>query len=99
MLVHTVFFYLKDEVSESRAAAFAEDVNTLGAIETVKHIWVGTPAATADRPVIDKGYAVGLTTVFESLADHDVYQDHELHHAFIARNKDIWAKVQIYDAD
>ncbi len=99
MLVHTVYFYLKDEVTESQAAAFAEDVKTLGGIETVKHIWVGTPAATPERPVIDNSYGVGLTTVFDSLADHDVYQVHELHLSFIARNKDLWAKVQIYDAD
>lgn len=96
MLVHTVLFWLKPGQD---AAAFRAQVETLGGIPTLKGFWVGTPAATAKRPVIDDSYAVCLTTVFDSVADHDVYQDHPLHLAFLAANKDRWSRVQVYDAD
>jgi hypothetical protein len=95
MLVHTVFFWLKP--GQDRAA-FLDQVKTLAGIPTLKHCWVGTPASTDKRPVIDRSYDVGLTTVFASVADHDVYQEHPIHLAFLAANQDRWTKVQVYDA-
>ena len=96
MLVHTVLFWLKP--GQDRAA-FQAQVETLAGIPTLKAFWVGTPAATAKRPVIDTSYDVCLTTVFDSVADHDVYQEHALHLAFLSNNKDRWQRVQVYDAD
>ena len=40
-----------------------------------------------------------LTVLFESIADHDVYQTHPLHDEFIANNKDSWASVAVHDAE
>ncbi|MCZ6673350.1 MAG: Dabb family protein [Verrucomicrobia bacterium] len=99
MLVHTVFFYLKVDVTEEQTAAFVKQVEELGSIETVHSIHVGTPAATPKRPIIQADYAVGLTVLFNSLEDHDVYQVHQVHNDFIASNSHLWEKVVIYDAD
>jgi hypothetical protein len=40
-----------------------------------------------------------LTVLFESIADHDVYQTHPLHDEFIANNKDSWSSVAVHDAE
>ena len=99
MLVHSVFFYLKPDVSEEQTAAFMKQVEGLGSIETVQSLHVGSPAATPKRPVIQSDYSVGLTVLFKSLVDHDVYQVHQVHNDFIANNSHLWDKVVIFDAD
>jgi hypothetical protein len=70
-----------------------------GDIETVDSIYIGTPAATPDRPVIQKNYDVALTVVLKSLEDHDVYQEHQIHLDFVKNNSHRWESVVIYDAD
>ncbi|MCB1122179.1 MAG: Dabb family protein [Verrucomicrobiae bacterium] len=99
MLVHSVFFTLKDGLSEAEKAHFIEQVGTLGNIPTVDSIYIGTPAATPDRPVIRKDYDVALTVLLKSLDDHDVYQEHQIHLDFIKNNSKFWESVIIFDAD
>ena len=99
MLVHTVFFYLKPEVTEQQKADFLQGIHMLKEIPTVKGFYVGTPAATPDRPVIDKSYGAALTVIFDDVAGHDVYGPHKIHDAFIAKYKHLWERVAVYDAD
>jgi inactivated superfamily I helicase len=47
--------------------------------------------------VIDQSYAWGLVEHFDSLADHDVYQEHPLHLEFLERFQQAWERVQVYD--
>jgi hypothetical protein len=97
MFVHTVFFWLKPDVSPTARAALLQDCRQLlEKIPTVQQIWAGTPVPSP-RPVVDGSYAVGLTVIFTDAAGHDVYQDHPLHLEFIARHKAIWQRVQVYD--
>ena len=100
MLVHTVFFWLKDSSPAGERQRLVEScLQLLGKIPTVRQIWAGPPAATPIREVIDASYDVGLTVVLDDLAAHDVYQEHPLHKEFIARHKEHWQRVQIYDFD
>jgi hypothetical protein len=98
MLIHTVFFWLNDDAPEGEQRRLVEDcMMLLGKVPGVRHIWAGPPAATPPRPVIDGSYNVGLTVVLDDLRAHDVYQEHPLHKEFIARRKEHWKRVQIYD--
>jgi hypothetical protein len=100
MLVHTVLFYFKPEVTEARIEACASDArNLLTKIETVKELYIGSPADTEVRPVSVLDFGLSLTVIFESLADHNSYQAHPLHDEFIANQKEIWDKVAVQDAD
>ena len=100
MLVHTVLFYFKPEKTEAQIEACASDAkNLLTKIETVKELYIGSPANTEIRPVSVRDFGLSLTVIFESLADHDVYQAHPLHDQFIANHKEIWDKVAVQDAD
>lgn len=98
MLVHTVFFYLRDDLTDTQRTAFRAGVESLKGIDAAAAVYVGAPANTAPRPVVDTGYDVGLTVIVEDVAAHDVYQDHAIHHAFVNEFKTYWERVQIYDA-
>ena len=99
MFIHTVYFWLKRELTDEQRKTFLEEgVNSLKNIESTTAVYTGVPANT-DRPVIDKSYDVGLTVVLQDLAAHDAYQEDQIHLDFIARFKDYWIKVQIYDAE
>ena len=99
MLVHTVFFWLKPELTAAQRAEFRRGVETLGDIKSVEKVYVGTPAATEKRPIIDDSYSVGLTVLCKDVAAHDAYQVDPIHLAFIDRCKSFWNRVQIYDAE
>lgn len=99
MLVHTVFFWLKPGVTSAQAADFKKGVEALGAIRSVEKVYVGTPARVPARPVTDQSFAVGLTVLCRDGAAHDAYQDDPIHHAFIAKYKDLWQRVVVYDAE
>lgn len=98
MLVHTVFFWLKEGSPAGERQRLTEScLQLLGKVPTVRRIWAGPPAKTPKRDVIDDSYDVGLTVVLDDLPAHDVYQEHPLHKEFIARHKEHWERVRIYD--
>ena len=99
MLVHTVYFWLKPELSAAQRADFRRGVESLGGIKTVEKLYVGTPARTQKRPIIDDTYSVALTVVCRDVAAHDAYQVDPIHLAFVNAFKTFWNRVQIYDAE
>lgn len=99
MLVHTVYFYLKSDLTAAQRETFRQEVAKLGTIPHVKAFYLGTPAAVTARPVVDLSFSFAITCLFENVAAHDVYQSHPDHLAFIARCKDLWSRVQVYDAE
>lgn len=98
MLVHSVFFWLRPDLSEAQRTAFAEALHRLEGIPSAHAVYVGTPAATPARPVIDASYDFALTVILKDLAAHDAYQADERHQDFLANHKANWSKVVIYDA-
>lgn len=98
MLVHVVAFWLVENLSDEQKADFRRGVESLGQIEDVKALYVGTPAATPPRPVIEGGYDFLLTVVLDDVAAHDRYQEHKLHQQFLADYKQWFKKVLVYDA-
>ena len=98
MLVHTVYFWLKPELTAAQRADFRKGVESLGGIKAVKAIYVGTPAKTTKRPIIDDSYSFALTVVCADVAGHDAYQVHQIHDKFRTECAPFWAKVVIYDA-
>jgi len=99
MLVHTVFFWLNKDLPGDKITEFRMGLETLTKIESAEAVYIGTPAATAERPVIDTSYDFCLTVVCKDVAAHDQYQIDPRHKAFIEQFKDCWKKVKIYDAD
>ena len=99
MLIHTVFFWLKKDLTDEDLTLFKEKLGSLEKISTVEHMFIGRPSATAKRPVIDDSYDFCLTVALKDLAAHDVYQEDPLHLAFIKNCSHMSDRVKIYDAD
>jgi hypothetical protein len=94
--VHTVFFWLKPDLTAPQTEQFKKGLKSLTAIDTVEHAYIGVPAAT-NRPIIDRSYSYALMLVFKDAKGHDDYQAHPVHDDFRKTCSDLWSKVLIYD--
>lgn len=98
MLYHSVYFWLKPDLTDAQRADFRRGVDSLAGIKSVEKLLVGVPAATTPRPVIDSSYSVALIVICKDVAAEAAYQVDPLHLAFVEKCKQYWTKVQIYDA-
>jgi hypothetical protein len=98
MLFHNVYFWLKPGLTPSQREEFRRGVESLAGIKAVDKVSVGGPAATGDRPVIERSYDVALIVQCRDIAAHDAYQVDPLHLAFVEKFKTFWVRVQIYDS-
>ncbi|MES1158639.1 MAG: Dabb family protein [Terricaulis silvestris] len=96
MFIHSVYFWLKPDLTAQQRDQFWAGVKALGGIPGVRFFFIGSPAET-DRPVIDRSYSCALITGFDDLAGHDAYQVHPIHDRFRELSH-LWDRVQIYDA-
>ncbi len=97
VLVHHVFFWLKNPQSTADRDKLLNGVKSLAKIETIKMLHVGVPASTEKRDVVDNSYHVSELMLFDSVEDQKVYQDHPIHQAFIKEHSSLWEKVVVYD--
>jgi hypothetical protein len=98
MVVHHVFFWLKNSSSKEDLAKLITGLQTLKKISTVRNIYIGVPAATEDRTVVDSSYSASELLFFDDLAGQKTYQDDPIHQKFIADCSHLWEKVIVYDA-
>jgi len=99
MLVHTVLFWLKNDLSDEERNEFEKELHSLQAIPSVEQLFVGQPASTTKRPVIDDSYDFCLTVLLCDIGAHDQYQEDPQHLEFIQKCSHLWEKVMIYDAE
>ncbi|MCE7862891.1 MAG: Dabb family protein [Bacteroidetes bacterium CHB5] len=97
VLVHHVFFWLKNPGSKEDLAKLVAGVKSLAKIETIQYIHVGVPAGTEKRDVVDTSYSVSELMFFKDLAGQKTYQDHPLHVKFIEECSHLWERVVVYD--
>lgn len=97
LLIHHVFFWLKEPGNAAHAAQLLQGLRTLEAIPQVKKLLTGVPAATENRGVVDHSYQVSELMEFHSLEDQAAYQEHPVHQAFVAQYSHLWEKVVVYD--
>jgi hypothetical protein len=96
MFVHSVYFWLDRSLTRADEERFKQRLEDLGRIPSVKHCFVGRPAAT-NRPIIDRTYSFGLTLVFNDAAGQDAYQVHPIHEDFVKDCAKMWIRVYICD--
>lgn len=99
MLQHTVYFWLKSGVKDKQRKDFESGLKTLvGKIKEVAKSEIGKPAPTPSRDVVDNTFDYSIFTWFKNTADHDVYQEHEVHKKFIEKYADLWDNVRVHDS-
>jgi hypothetical protein len=97
MFIHTVYFWLSDAAGDDvRQRMLTDCTELLAKIPCARHTWAGRAAMTP-RDVVDNTYTIGLCVALEDSKAHDEYQVHPLHKEFLARYKQFWKRVQIYD--
>ncbi len=95
-LIHTVFFWFNEGVTEEQKNGFIEGLQSLKDVETVRNFYIGPPAGTP-REVVDNSYEYALILHFDDKAGQDAYQEHPIHQAFVQGQEGVWERVQVYD--
>ena len=98
MCIHSVYFWLRDDLSDQQLADFKGGLKQLGAIDTVRASFLGTPAGT-DRAVVDNDYDYAWIVHFDNKADHEHYQQVDVHLAFGELCGCFWSDLKIYDCE
>ncbi len=96
-IVHHVFFWLKTPDSIADRDQLIAGLRALARIPVIRRLQIGVPASTEQRDVVDASFDVSELMVFDSVADQKIYQDHPVHHDFIAKCGHLWRKVVVYD--
>ncbi len=98
MLVHNVYFALKDRSAAAKAKLVAACKQYLTGHPGTLFFAAGTLAEALDRAVNVRDFDVALHLVFTEQAAHDQYQEAPRHEQFIAENQDNWAGVRVFDS-
>ena len=97
MLIHSVYFWLKDDLSDKNKENFKNALKGLLDIKLLEAGFIGLPAETR-RPVIDSSYTYALILTFKDNEAQEAYQIDPIHKAFVENNKQYWTKVLVYDS-
>ncbi len=97
MFVHSVYFWLKPDLTKAERSRFHQGVRRLLTIPTISQGFIGTPPKS-DRPVVDDSYSCVLILMFATAAAHDTYQSHPIHETFRKDCGELWEHISVYDA-
>lgn len=97
-VTHHVFFWLKDPASKEGLDKLLAGLQTLEKIETVRKIYIGVPASTEIREVVDSSFSASELLFFDDTEGQKIYQDHPIHVKFVEDCSHLWNKVIVYDS-
>jgi len=97
-LSHDVYFDLVDDSPESCAQLEADCWDLLADLPGIRFFATGTLAPEFTREVNDQGFDVALHVVFETMHDHDVYQESAPHQELLRRYGEKLAGARVFDA-
>ena len=97
-IIHQVYFWLKHPDSSDDLAKLLEGLRTLSQIPVIRHMYIGLPASTEARDVVDSTYNVSETLFFDDVKGQKEYQDHPVHQQFVKNYSHLWQKVVVYDS-
>jgi len=97
-IIHHVFFWLKNPLSKEDLQKLLAGLKTLEQIKTVRKLYIGVPASTEKRDVVDNSYHVSELMFFDTLEDQEAYQNDPIHKRFVEDCSHLWEKVIVYDA-
>ena len=98
LLVHNVFFTLKDSTPAARRALVDACHKYLAHHPGTVFFAAGVLAEELNREVNDRGFDVGLHVIFADQHAHDAYQAAPDHLKFIEENKPTWKQVRVFDS-
>lgn len=96
-VIHTVYFWLKDDVSEEDRKTFEQALNDLAKVPSISEYYWGKPAGTEARDVTDQSFDYAINVFFDSVEDEAAYQIDPLHLKFVEAFGKIFETVKVYD--
>lgn len=99
MITHSVYFWLDPALLPAQKADFERGLTALFQIDCVAGGRFGTAAATPARPVTQNTFDYALFLEFRSVADHNAYQAHPDHDAFVKQFAPWFREVRVFDSD
>lgn len=96
-IVHTVYFWLKDGITEEEEKDFLQFFEALKKVPGIHSFHIGRPAATTQRDVVDNSFQYSLIVTFKSLEDITTYEKHPDHLAAAGKYSKYWTKVAVRD--
>lgn len=97
-MIHYVLFWLKNPEDPEARKTMEAGLKKLVTIKTIKSSYLGTPAGTPERDVVDQSFTYSLMVSFEDIAAHDSYQDDPIHLEFVETCADLWESVKVFDS-
>lgn len=97
LLVHHVFFWLKDPTNAEARKAFENGLQALVKVPQIQSYHIGTPVES-DREVVDDSFTYSYIAFFKNNENQEIYQTHPIHLKFIEDCQHLWEKVIVYDA-
>ena len=97
MFIHSVYFWLKPDVTDEARAGFVLGLQSLVAIDAVESGHISVPAGTR-RTVVDHTYSYSLVLMFRDGSAHERYQLDPIHQRFREECSACWSRLVIYDS-
>ena len=100
MVRHSVYFWLDDSLTSEQKEQFEGGLRALFDIDVVQSGHFGTAAATPERAgVTQNDYCYALFLEFASVEDHNTYQAHPGHDAFVETFSPWFKTVRVLDCE
>ena len=97
MILHSVFFYLKEQTPSEIAGQMEADIkNKLSDIPSVNSVWAGPPEGV-ERDVVDNDYQTSLHAMFDDIDALQSYQVHPVHVTFVETYKPYFSQIKVFD--
>ncbi len=96
-MAHTVYFWLQEGLSAEERQQFEAGVRQLSGAPTVKRLFLGGPASTPSRGVVDNSFDYNLVLWFDDVAGHDAYQVSPTHLKFVEDHEAKFDVVKVMD--
>lgn len=98
MLVHSVYFSLKDNSPTAKKKLVTACKEYLAGHPGEVFFAAGTLAEELEWDVSDRDFDVALHVVFLDKAAHDKYQVSDRHVQFLEDNQDNWKEIRVFDS-
>lgn len=94
---HFVMFWLKPQLTKTEIIDFANFFESLRPIKLIQSLHYGLAANTPVRPVTDNSFTYSLTITFNSIEDHNAYQEDQIHLNAVEKFSKNWYRVVVHD--
>ena len=99
MMIHSVYFWLNEGLTDEQRGEFEAGLRKLFEIDVIASGKIGSPANTPQRPVTQNSFDYALFLEFNSVDDHNTYQDCAEHHVFVDAFSKWFKTVNVYDTE